>query len=96
MKCQDKPELIETDPFTRKRIQEMTRDNHFGNNLVWKDIAEEFGKRVGFAVREGLPFEVAFEAAKEHYRVVGKCMIDIANSVQAEWFPSQSKNEESK
>jgi len=77
-------EFVEPDPFTAKRTKDLIREKHFENAAIYKDLAEEFGRRVGYAVREGLPPEMAFEACREHFKVMGQAMIDLANEIQLE------------
>lgn len=75
---------IELDPFTKKRIIDQTKKNHFNDSKVFIEMAEEFGRRVAYAQKKGIPLPIAFESCKEHFKIVGQAMIDIANMVTIE------------
>lgn len=80
----------EMDIFTKKRTLEITRDTHFNNNALAIEMGKEFGKRVGHAVADGLPLEMAFESCKEHFAIVGQTMIEISKSVTIDMLPKQT------
>lgn len=67
------------DPFTKKRTHERVRENHFGSANVYAEMASEFGRRVAWAEKEGLPRDMAIEACREHFKIVGKAMQDLAD-----------------
>lgn len=43
-----------------------------------RECAKDFGFLIGHGQKEGLSLEVAFEAAKNHFRIYGKAMVEFA------------------
>lgn len=72
------------DPFSQKRVLEETRKSHFRNDNVHIEMAQEFGRRVSWAEKEGIPIAIAFESCREHFKIVGQAMIDIGESITLE------------
>jgi hypothetical protein len=83
------------DEFTKKRVIEVTRKSHFNNEAVYIKMAEEFGRRVGLAEKDGIPVEIAFESCKEHFKIVGQAMIDIANGITFQMCDLKKKAKDS-
>ena len=51
------------------------------------ECAQDFGRLMGEAERDGLSTAVAFEMAKNHFLTYGKAMVEFGNLVTIEWMP---------
>jgi len=69
-------------------IQKAFINKHCKKQYSEKDLmiecAQDFGRLIGHAERDGLSVPVAFEMAKNHFKVYGKAMQDFAELVSLE------------
>ena len=69
-------------------IQRAFINKHLKKSYSEKDLtiecAQDFGKLIAYAEKDGLSVPVAFEMAKNHFKIYGKAMQDFADLVSLE------------
>lgn len=74
--------------FIRARAKKIVQEETSDSAELMTTVAKDFGRYMGAAVQNGIPPELAFEAAREFFRIYGKAMIDFANLVTVEMTPA--------
>lgn len=70
----------------KQRIKRIVRPVYEKRDLMM-DCAEDFGRLIAYAEKEGLTVPQAFEAAREHFRLFGAAMIEFSKLVTIEMVP---------
>lgn len=52
------------------------------------ECAEDFGRLIAHAEKDGLSIPVAYELARNHFRIYGKAMMEFADLVTIEMMPT--------
>lgn len=65
-------------------INKHCRKNYSEQDLM-RECAQDFGRLIAYAEKDGLSVPVAFEMAKNHFKTYGKAMQDFAELVSLEY-----------
>lgn len=76
-------------------IQKAFIKTHSSKSYKEKDLmiecAQDFGRLIGEAERDGLSVPVAFEMARNHFRIYGQAMVEFSKVVTIEMMPNPTK-----
>lgn len=78
------------DDLQRAKIKK-TLQRAMSEKDLMLECAKDFGFLIADAEKNGLSIPVAYEAAKNHFRVYGKAMMEFADVVTMEMMPAGKK-----